>query len=284
MKVIEQQRIVLLYSLIELGASASKQATLKHIQDNSYWRKNDNNDTARDNRPSEKNWRIDFAYSRKQLVTLGYLLNEARDEWKISERGKAYFEFLLKKVVNLPNADKCNFTEKFFNEVCKTYWYNEETEDFKFMQQLEETKVNWDKTIPPLSDEPILKPPASITSGGKKRYSRDLSVSQRALCLAQHKCELDPSHPSFIRRHASVNYMEPHHLIPMSQSDNFEYSLDREQNIFSLCSNCHNQIHYGTKQDVRLLIEKLFNLRSQEICKVIGREITLEEIFKMYKV
>lgn len=284
MNITEQRRVVLLYSLIELGGKASKQTVLEHIQDNSYWRMNDSNDTVRNNRPSEKIWRNDFAYSRKHLVMLGYILNENRNEWEISESGKEYFEFLSKKLVILPNAENCLFTTAFFDKICKVYCYNEEIEDFKFMQQLDETKSKWNQSVKKLSNDPILKSAPCIAPGGKKYYSRDVSVSQRALCLVQHKCEIDPSHPSFIRKNLSVNYMEPHHLIPMSQSDNFEYSLDREQNIFSLCSNCHNQIHYGTKEDVRLLIEKLFSIRSQEICKVIGRDITLEEIFKMYKV
>lgn len=79
-------------------------------------------------------------------------------------------------------------------------------------------------------------------------------------------------------------YMEPHHLIPMSMTDYFGVSLDREQNIFSLCSNCHNQIHYGTREDVQRLISKLFLSREQGICSILGRRITLEEIYQIYKV
>ena len=78
--------------------------------------------------------------------------------------------------------------------------------------------------------------------------------------------------------------MEPHHLIPMAKTDHFGVSLDREQNIFSLCSNCHNQIHYGKKEDVQRLISKLFLSREQEICSILGRKITLEEIYQFYNV
>ena len=77
--------------------------------------------------------------------------------------------------------------------------------------------------------------------------------------------------------------MEPHHLIPIAKTDHFGVSLDREQNIFSLCSNCHNQIHYGKKEDVQRLISKLFLSREQEICSILGRYITLEEIYQIYK-
>lgn len=39
--------------------------------------------------------------------------------------------------------------------------------------------------------------------------------------------------------------MEPHHLIPLQYHEEFEWSLDVEANVVSLCSECHNQIHYG---------------------------------------
>ena len=75
--------------------------------------------------------------------------------------------------------------------------------------------------------------------------------------------------------------MEPHHLIPMAFSDRFDVSLDVEENIVSLCSNCHNEIHYG--KDARILIEKLYNQR-KELLKNKKINITLEELFEMYGV
>ncbi len=44
------------------------------------------------------------------------------------------------------------------------------------------------------------------------------------------------------------------------------------------------QIHYGAKDDVRRLVKKLFEMRKSEICKVIGKEISLEELYAIYKV
>ena len=77
-------------------------------------------------------------------------------------------------------------------------------------------------------------------------------------------------------------YMEPHHLIPMSLTDYFNVDLDREQNIFSLCSNCHNRIHYGTKEDVKILITKLFSSREDDICSILGKKITIDELCRIY--
>ena len=56
-------------------------------------------------------------------------------------------------------------------------------------------------------------------------------------------------------------------------------SLDREENIVSLCSNCHNEIHYG--RDAMVLIEKLYSDR-KELLESIGITITLGELLEMY--
>ena len=102
--------------------------------------------------------------------------------------------------------------------------------------------------------------------------------------LAGYRCAVDPAHASFLRRDGLHLYMEPHHLLPMSKTDYFGVSLDREQNIFSLCSNCHNQIHYGRKKDIQELLSILFHSREREICSILGREIGLNEIYGIYGV
>ena len=42
----------------------------------------------------------------------------------------------------------------------------------------------------------------------------------------------------------------------MAYQDRFDYSIDIEENIVSLCSNCHNEIHYG--ENTKELIKKLY--------------------------
>ncbi len=54
-------------------------------------------------------------------------------------------------------------------------------------------------------------------------------------------------------------------LIPLQYEDEFECSLDVQANIVSLCSNCHNNIHYGA--DSKTLLVDLFNKRKDEIYK-----------------
>lgn len=65
----------------------------------------------------------------------------------------------------------------------------------------------------------------------------------------------------------------------MAFSEQFNVSLDVEENIVSLCSNCHNQIHYGADADK--LIEKLYEERKDALASV-GIIITLEQLLLMY--
>lgn len=108
---------------------------------------------------------------------------------------------------------------------------------------------------------------------------RNPVVSAAALRYAGFQCEIDEEHPSFIRRKSNCNYVEPHHLVPMKYSEDFKVSLDVPANIVSLCSNCHNQIHYG--RDYEQLIERLYEKR-KDLLKKVGINITLEQLKEMY--
>lgn len=114
---------------------------------------------------------------------------------------------------------------------------------------------------------------------GKETYCRKRSISWNALKHAGFKCEVDDKHISFIRIHPEVVYMEPHHLVPMAYQDLFDVSLDREQNIISLCSNCHNEIHYGKNR--KDIVERMYEQRKYLLAEA-GINITLEELLHMY--
>lgn len=118
-----------------------------------------------------------------------------------------------------------------------------------------------------------------IISNGGVVYPRDKKNSIKALVKANFQCEIDNAHPSFIRKNGK-NYTEPHHLIPMKYQKEFEKSLDVPENIVSLCSNCHNQIHYGKDQDS--LIELLYEQRNS-VLKKAQIDVTLKELLRMYK-
>ncbi|WP_446443409.1 HNH endonuclease [Pseudocitrobacter faecalis] len=68
---------------------------------------------------------------------------------------------------------------------------------------------------------------------------------QNALNKVGYKCEVDSQHPNLQKMQSSLNYTEPHHIVPCPKQDDFDNSLDVEENIISLCCNCHKQIHLG---------------------------------------
>jgi 5-methylcytosine-specific restriction protein A len=103
----------------------------------------------------------------------------------------------------------------------------------------------------------------------------------KALQRANYRCEIDEEHPSFIKKSDGTTYMEPHHLIPMSYQSQFPQSLDVQANIVSLCSNCHNQLHYG--KDFEPLLKKLYNAREKQLAQA-GIQVTWWELIKMYRI
>lgn len=113
-----------------------------------------------------------------------------------------------------------------------------------------------------------------------KRYYRSPTVSKNALSKANYLCEVDSQHRVFVRKNSNINYTEPHHLVPLFASENFPgVDLDREQNVVSLCSECHNWLHYGA--DVDQILKPLYEQR-KDLLEAIGISITYEELRKFY--
>ena len=111
-------------------------------------------------------------------------------------------------------------------------------------------------------------------------YKRNPVKAINALKNADYKCEYCNEHKTFIRKGSGLPYTEPHHLVPMKAQKDFNVSLDVENNIVSLCSNCHNLIHYG--KDAEIIIKELYDARLTELNDA-GIIITLAELLKYYQ-
>jgi Zn-finger protein len=69
-------------------------------------------------------------------------------------------------------------------------------------------------------------------------------------------------------------------LIPLYAAKDFpDIDLDREQNVVSLCSNCHNWLHYG--DDIDVILRPLYEKR-KTLLKAIGADITYEQLKSYY--
>lgn len=120
-----------------------------------------------------------------------------------------------------------------------------------------------------------------LTTKGQQYFKRDRQVAINALNHASFKCEINMLHQTFNRKKDGLPYMEAHHLIPMAYQDNFKYSLDIEENIVSLCSHCHNEIHYG--ENSKELITILYNQR-KDLLKSKNINIELKELLSYYDI
>ena len=85
--------------------------------------------------------------------------------------------------------------------------------------------------------------PQKIKSKSMK-WKRNPIVAAKALNQASYKCELYPKHPAFISRTTGKNYVEAHHLIPMSLQGKFSHeNLDNIDNICVLGPYINKKIH-----------------------------------------
>ena len=190
------------------------------------------------------------------------------------------FEDAYNEVSNSPK----NRIKISTNHLYKVKHLSTQARDINYIQDSELIKdvtnlIVFEET-PDYSPTPKPKKEA-ILQDEVKVYPRDRNVARRALARAYYRCEIQETHPSFISRNSHKQYVEPHHLIPISYQDYFDNSLDVEANIVSLCSNCHNEIHYG--QDSESLIEQLYKKRGEEL-KNAGLDITLEQLLGLYKI
>ena len=96
------------------------------------------------------------------------------------------------------------------------------------------------------------------------------------------KCSLEKmntsyKHKTFLRANG-LEYYEFHHLIERntsynSENEKYNYKaikeiVDRSENIFPLCSNCHNKIHYGPVSERKEMINELYKQRKEKIDEI----------------
>lgn len=125
----------------------------------------------------------------------------------------------------------------------------------------------------------INRPRPLKSSKNTKYYLRDPRYSKLALYLAEYKCEFSNEHTTFFN--GKHQYMEGHHLVPMSQQDYYEISLDIPANIISLCPNCHKALHYGDNPTKKKILNTIFDKREVLLIKS-GIKVKKAELIKVY--
>lgn len=117
-----------------------------------------------------------------------------------------------------------------------------------------------------------------VTSNELKKYALD---------NCNYICQLkDIVHcpDSFLSKRTGKQYLEVHHIIPMCNWKKYDEKgirIDHKDNLICLCSTCHNRLHYGTSDDKKMLLQKIYDSRKNtELFKKAG--ITSNELIEMY--
>lgn len=137
--------------------------------------------------------------------------------------------------------------------------------------------------------EPVLVPPGKIPRpkpknyGGIERYSTNPRRARNALEKAGFKCELNPAHLTFINKKSSKQYMEAHHLVPMSKQGSLEFDIDVPENILCLCPTCHRKFHLAQDSDKKEILSKAFTDR-KDVLKERGIVLEVGMLFRMYSI
>ena len=136
-----------------------------------------------------------------------------------------------------------------------------------------------EKTEPDLSN--VTKKPKrkKSTPTPSSKWDRDAKVGSNSKALAKYRCEIDSNHQYFKSKATKRNYVEAHHLIPFEYQKHFEYSIDIEPNVVTLC---HKKFHHAQLLDTEEMVKKLFNDRNQKL-ESCGIKISYEKLLGYYR-
>jgi len=192
---------------------------------------------------------------------------------------KRIIKFLDSSYEESNEIDQISIDEiaNFMFFVAKRYMENNSFEEIQKINSIDKENLGIGRSH---RDCPVTKPEVRIENG-KKSYARNLDIKKEAIENADFCCEYDKDHKYFISNITKQNYVEGHHLIPMEFQDDFDFSLDVEANIVSLCVVCHRKLHHGIQTDIKIIIEKLYKQRKERLatCKI---NISFEKLCDYY--
>lgn len=79
---------------------------------------------------------------------------------------------------------------------------------------------------------------------------------------ANYRCEINPSHQLFTSKATGQNYLEAHHIIPVSLGSQFSVQLDVMENVVCLCPLCHRAIHHAESAFAIPILDQLAKQRA----------------------
>ena len=111
-------------------------------------------------------------------------------------------------------------------------------------------------------------------------WKRNQIIITQSIDGANHLCEHNSAHITFTAQATGKQYMEGHHLIPLSLQRLFENNLDTYANVICLCPLCHRLLHHGLAKEKAYVAEEIFERRNDRLCKS-GIDISKTEFKKL---
>ena len=176
------------------------------------------------------------------------------------------------------NIDKKKTVSFYFNE------QNDDEYDYENkIEEINEKNVNVD-----VADGAAFIQPAKLSETEvSRRHKVNPLLGKIAIKRESYSCENDPRHTTFISGKTNRQYMEAHHLVPVCEQKNiwdlYHINVDCLENLVSLCPNCHRAFHNGNKETKKAIIKKIYEKNIGRY-RSIGFNISLDEIYKLYKV
>lgn len=175
--------------------------------------------------------------------------------YKLSQRDDMIIGFAIGKITTLPKLQLENDTFLSREKIESKF------SDFKYPQG-----VRWPNTAKGTLNEEIVKMLEEIfKSNSTKDDFKNLIDHFNKKCYFCGKIGNKGDHRTFKRRNG-MDYYEIHHFIQQHkiksnkiQSTELEMIIESPENKVCLCSNCHNQIHYGRKENVNKMIRLLWD-------------------------
>lgn len=121
---------------------------------------------------------------------------------------------------------------------------------------------------------------------GKKRVLRektDPKLKATRIELSNYNCEINEEHKTFTNATGEHQYLECHHIIPISAQKDFPNTkLDSMFNLIAVCPICHAKVHYANTKEKGEIFSKMYELRKNEMQKHGFDLNEINEVFNKY--
>jgi len=178
-----------------------------------------------------------------------FALNIGKDKlWKSAVTYRGFTKFVLSYIEEL-GLLKIDDKDLLLGNISKARRYQEIVNDVKPIHL-------------PQGNLPRPKPKKY---GKSERYLSNPRRSKNALIAAEFKCEIDQNHTTFLNKKSKKQYMEAHHLIPMSKQPDFIHDIDVPENILCLCPNCHRKIHLAEDISKKEILKRAYEIKGHQL-------------------